>query len=264
MLIRNWGSQYLNPSQVIPKLLFYFLSPLEVACGEKEAVWIWAEVCCWLQGLRRGLRGGDLWLGHPHCRGGTWSRPATGVPPQCQPGSCRGHRGWGTACIRWRPELPTAGIPEEFLRLVLIFWRSALIDFFFFFFAFMAFSPSPKKVIIQILFKMLFALKLLLYSFFLVKKGSLRTNQSGKYSVFSHCYLLFSISFFFKTQLSEGRIVEINFTHQNEQEKNKSKNLKTGFVHLKDTHRIFVPCLTGSQQKQHLFEVLIWALAFSH
>lgn len=128
----------------------------------------------------------------------------------------------------------------------------------------MAFSPSPKKVIIQILFKMLFALKLLLYSFFLVKKGSLRTNQSGKYSVFSHCYLLFSISFFFKTQLSEGRIVEINFTHQNEQEKNKSKNLKTGFVHLKDTHRIFVPCLTGSQQKQHLFEVLIWALAFSH
>lgn len=145
MLIRNWGSQYLNPSQVIPKLLFYFLSPLEVACGEKEAVWIWAEVCCWLQGLRRGLRGGDLWLGHPHCRGGTWSRPATGVPPQCQPGSCRGHRGWGTACIRWRPELPTAGIPEEFLRLVLIFWRSALIDFFFFFFCFYGFFPFSQE-----------------------------------------------------------------------------------------------------------------------
>lgn len=134
---------------------------------------------------------------------------------------------------------------------------------FLFFFAFMGFSPSPKKVIIQILLKMLFALKLPLYSFLLVRKGSLRTIQSGKYSVFSHCYLLFSIFFFFKHNYQKEELLRLILPIKTNRKKQK-QNLKTGFVHLKDTHRIFVPCLTGSRQKQHLFEVLIWALAFSH
>lgn len=96
-------------------------------------------------GAQARLEGGDLWLGDPHCRGSTCSRPATGVPPQCRPGSCWGHRGWGRACICWSPELPIAGIPEEFLWLVLIFWRSALIDFFFFcFYGFFPFSQESN------------------------------------------------------------------------------------------------------------------------
>lgn len=127
----------------------------------------------------------------------------------------------------------------------------------------MDFSPSPKKIIIQILLKILLTLKLRLYSFFLVKKGPLRANQAGKYSVFSHCYLPFSTSFSFKQNCQKKKLLGWILPIKRNR-KNKSKNLKTGFVHLKDIHRIFMSCLIGSQQKQHLFEVFTWALAFSH
>jgi len=127
----------------------------------------------------------------------------------------------------------------------------------------MDFSPSPKKVIKQILFKILFALKLPLYNLFMVKKGTLRTNQVWKYPVFSHCYLPCSISFFFKHNYQKKKMLRWILPMKINR-KNNSKNSKTVSVHLKDTHRIFMPYLTGSRQKWQLFEVLIWALAFLH
>lgn len=133
---------------------------------------------------------------------------------------------------------------------------------FFFFLLLWIFFPSPKKVIIQMLLKILFALKLPLHNFFLVKKGTLRANQAQKYSVFPYCYLAFSISFFkhnYQNKKSLRGILPIKMNRRN-----KNKKLKPDFVHLKDTNRVFMPCLTGSRRNQHLFEVLIWALAFTH
>lgn len=47
------------------------------------------------------------------------------------------------------------------------------------FLAFMDFCPSPKKVTIQILLKILFALKISFHNFSMLKKWTLRTNQAG-------------------------------------------------------------------------------------
>lgn len=202
-------------------------------------------------GAQEKLSGEELSLGHPRCRGGMCSRPAGGVPPQCLPGSCEATEVEGepadTAALGYREQ----GSPKSSCGQCSCSDKAFLWIFFFF--------PSDKKIIIQVLLKMLFALKLPLYSFFLVKKGTLRTNQAGKYSVSSR-YVPFSTSSFFKHNYQKKKLLTWILPIKMNR-KNKSKNLKTVFVLLQGTHRVFVPCLTASQQKWHLSEVFIWALA---
>lgn len=123
------------------------------------------------------------------------------------------------------------------------FLRKGFYGFFFFCYEF--FSLFSQQTGHPILLKILFALKLPFHSFLLVKKGTLKTNQEGKYFVFSHCCLPFSI-FFFKHNYQKKKKMVGGILPIQMKRKNNSKNFKPGLLHLKDTHRVFVPCISGS------------------
>lgn len=210
-----------------------------------------AEVCCWLQGLRRSSAGKSSRLDTLAAEGAC----AAAQPEASHRSACQG----AARPPRLRESLQTLqpwATESRDPRRVPVASAHVLIKHFYGFFFFF---PSDKKIIIQVLLKMLFALKLPLYSFFLVKKGTLRTNQAGKYSVSSR-YVPFSTSSFFKHNYQKKKLLTWILPIKMNR-KNKSKNLKTVFVLLQGTHRVFVPCLTASQQKWHLSEVFIWALA---
>lgn len=118
------------------------------------------------------------------------------------------------------------------------------------FLAFMDFCPSPKNVIIQILLKILLALKIPFHNFFMLKKWTQRTNQEG--SPLTAIYP-FPLASFLNTIIRRKNCCN-GFLPIKIKWENKSKNLRTCFMHLKFTHIIFMPCLAGSRQKWHLFE----------
>lgn len=70
-------------------------------------------------------------------------------------------------------------------------------------------------------------LKFSLHNFFLVKKGALKANQAGKYSLFSHWYLFFPI-FSFKHNYRKKRLLSWVLPIIMNRE-NKIKKLETGF-----------------------------------
>lgn len=84
--------------------------------------------------------------------------------------------------------------------------------------AFTDFYPPPKKVIIEILLKILLALKISFHNFFILNKWTLRTNEAGA-PLTAH---LFPLSSFLNT-IIRRKIVEMDVTHQKLPRKTKAK-----------------------------------------
>lgn len=77
------------------------------------------------------------------------------------------------------------------------------------FLSFMDFCPSRKKVIIEILLKILLALKIPFHDFLILKKWTLRTNQAGSPLAAIYPFPLAS----FLNTIIRRKIVEMAVTH---------------------------------------------------